>query len=206
MGGRLIARQILIGEAEYKKLVRIRYRRHVIGLQQKIVVVGNPQCVKPGLIIDPDVRTERNPLDLRRDAIGGDTVGGKRCDEIQEQSFADSVRGCGEPVLVGDIHRAVQVDLKELFYTSVVARPVARTLAPSAVAFIHQEFVIVDGQNLADAASGREQVRVLVSDSTGDVDGDDAQKIHGGTALGSVLDQRVLHDPYQRVAVGSDRQ
>src|SRR5262249_23984653 len=140
------------------------------------------------------------------DAIGGDTVGGKRCDEIQEQSFADSVRGCGEPVLVGDIHRAVQVDLKELFYTSVVARPVARTLAPSAVAFIHQEFVIVDGQNLADAASGREQVRVLVSDSTGDVDGDDAQKIHGGTALGSVLDQRVLHDPYQRVAVGSDRQ
>jgi len=116
-----MARQILIREAEYKKLVRIRYRRHIRGLQQEVIVVGNPQRVNPGVVIDPDVRTERNPLDLRRDAIGGDTVIGKRRDEIQEQSFADGVRGCGEPVLVRDIHCAVQVDLEELFYDSVIA-------------------------------------------------------------------------------------
>ena len=121
MHGRHTARQILIREAEYKKLVRIRYRRRVRGLQQEIVVVGNPQRVNPGVVIDPDVRTERNPLDLRRDAIGGDTVIGKRRDEIQEQSFGDGVRGCDESVLVGDIHRAMKVDLKELFYDSVVA-------------------------------------------------------------------------------------
>ena len=82
MSGRLVARQIVIREAEYEKLVRIRYRRHILGLQQKIVVVGNPQRVKPGVLIGPDVRTERNPFDLRRDAIGGDTVAGKRRDEI----------------------------------------------------------------------------------------------------------------------------
>ena len=31
--GRHVARQIVIREAEYKKLVRIRYRRHIVGLQ-----------------------------------------------------------------------------------------------------------------------------------------------------------------------------
>ena len=58
--------QIVIREAKYKKLVRIRHRRHIVGLQQEIVVVGNPQRVKPGVMIDTDVRTERNPLDLCR--------------------------------------------------------------------------------------------------------------------------------------------
>ena len=72
-------------------------------------------------MIDPDVRTERNPFDLCRDAIGGDAVIGKRRDEIQEQSFGNGVRGCGEAVFVGDIVRALQVDLKELLYPSVVA-------------------------------------------------------------------------------------
>ena len=125
--GRLIARQISIREAKYEKLVRIRYRRRIGGEQQEIVVVGNPQRVKPGVVIEPDIRTERNALDLRRDAIGGDTIAGKRRDEIQEQSFGDSVRGCGEPVLVGDIYRAVEVDLKEVFYPASLLDP---SLAP----------------------------------------------------------------------------
>ena len=77
--------------------------------------------MKPRVVIDPDVRTERNPLNLCRDAIGGNTVIGKRRDEIQEQSFGDGVSGCGEAVLVGDIVRALQVDLKELFNPGVVA-------------------------------------------------------------------------------------
>jgi hypothetical protein len=130
MRGRHIVRQIVVCEAEYKKLVRIRYRRHIRGLQQEIIVVGNPQRVKPGVIIDPDVRTERNPFDLRRDTIGGDTVAGQRGDEIQEQSFVDGVRGCGEPILVGDIYRAIQVDSKELFYPSVVLVPLLPPSSP----------------------------------------------------------------------------
>ena len=128
MSGRHVVREIFIREAEYEKLVRIRYRRHIRSLQQKIVVVGNPQRMKPGVMIGPDIRAERNPFDLRRDAIGGDTVAGKRRDEIQEQSLSDGVRGCRESVLVGDVHRVGKVDLKELFYDSIVARPVAGAL------------------------------------------------------------------------------
>ena len=40
--GRHIVSQISISKAEYKELVRIRYWRHIIGLQQVIVVVGDP--------------------------------------------------------------------------------------------------------------------------------------------------------------------
>src|SRR6516164_838548 len=188
MSGRHVVREIVISEAEYEKLVRVRYRRHIRGLQQEIVIVGNPQRVELGVLIGPDVRAECNPFDLRRDAIGGDTVAGKRRDEIQEQSLSDGMRGCRESVLVGDVHRAGKVDLKELFYDSVVARPVAGALAPFTVAFIYEEFVTVDGQNFVDALSRCEQVRVLLGRSAGDVDGDDAQKIRSSAALACILD------------------
>src|SRR6516162_992666 len=189
MSGRHVVGEIVIREAEYEKLVRIRYRRHIRGLQQEIVIVGNPQRVKSSVLIGPDVRAERNPFDLRRDAIGGDTVAGKRRDEIQEQSLSDGVRGRRESILVGDVHRVGKVDFKELFYHSIVARPVAGALAPFTVAFIYEELMTVDCQNFVDALSRREQVRVLLGRSTGDLDGDDAQKIRSSAALAGILDQ-----------------
>jgi len=58
--GRLVARQISIREAEYKKLVRIRYGGRIGGLQQEIVVVGHPQRVQPRVVSEPNVRADRN--------------------------------------------------------------------------------------------------------------------------------------------------
>src|SRR5262245_28090255 len=178
-----IARQLCVREAEHKKLIGIRYRWIIRGLQQEIVIVRDPQGVQPCVVSEPDVRTERNSLNLRRDPSGRDTIAGKRCDNIQEQIFCDGVRGCGGPVLVGDIVRVLQIDLEELLYAGVVARSAVPTLEPSAVPFIYQELVIVDGQNFTDTRSRGEQIRVLVRGSAGHVDGNDAQKICRGTAL-----------------------
>jgi len=52
--GRHIARQIFIREAEYKKRVRIRYRRVIGGRQKEIVIVRHPQRVHPGVVSEPD--------------------------------------------------------------------------------------------------------------------------------------------------------
>src|SRR5262249_20709198 len=112
--GRYIIRQIGISEAENKKLIRIRYCWNVVGRQHEIVVVGDPQRVKAGVVSEPYVRTKCNSLDLRRNTISGDTVSDKHCFYIQEQSFGDGVHGCSGAVLVGDIVRVSQVDLKEL--------------------------------------------------------------------------------------------
>ena len=60
MSGRHVVREIVIREAEYEKLVRVWYRRHIVGLQQEIVIVGNPQRVKSGVLIGPDVRVRNS--------------------------------------------------------------------------------------------------------------------------------------------------
>jgi hypothetical protein len=77
----------------------------------------------------------------------------------------------------------VEVNLEELLDHCVVAIGAA-----VAIAFVDEKFMIVEGENLAHAGAGGEQVPVLMrSLSAGDVKGDDAQQLALRLASGGVL-------------------
>ena len=94
--------------------------------------------------------------------------------------------------LIGELHDGV--------------RSVAETFA---VALVHQQFVIVDGDDVADGtvlrlggrADVRERVGDLLDDAGAHVDADDARVRGVGAA---VLFERALHRAVQRSAVGAD--
>src|SRR5262249_23895626 len=67
-------------------------------------------------------------------------------------------------------------------------------------ALIDQKLVIVDGEDFADTAAGRELVGVFVSGPGRDVDSHDADVVV------AILEQWRLHDAHQGLAVRRDRQ
>ena len=91
-----------------------------------------------------------------------------------------------------------QVDFEELFHFGVAA-----VAAAFAVALVDQEFVIVEREDFAYAGAGCEQVGVFVWFSRcGCRWSRCAADLLASPPCGGILDQRVLHDADQRLAVG----
>src|SRR5439155_21308890 len=94
---------------------------------------------------------------------------------------------------IGNVGRAGEVDLEQLFYSCCAAVAEAFTIS-----LVDQELTIVDRDDVADARAGCQQVPVFVSGAGSDVDGHDAQRILW------ILLQFGLHDADERFAVRSD--
>ena len=151
--------------------------------------------------------SERHALDFGGNVVGGNSAGGKRGHNVQEQSFGNGIHRRRQPVHGADIHRAIQVDLEKLLHYGHRARIGVIRLAPGAIALVHQEFVLIEGAYFAHAGTGGQLVSELMRHFAGrDVDRNDAEHFLGGSAFSGVLDERVLHDAYQRFAVRRDRQ
>jgi hypothetical protein len=87
---------------------------------------------------------------------------------------------------------ACEIDLVDLFLDGrgVVGQPLA-------VALVHQEFVVVDSQNLAHGEFHVvERIGILVDGARSDVDFHDPRREARGRS--AILEQRTLHDADQR--------
>ena len=121
-------------------------------------------------------------------------------DDIQEQRFVYRVQRRVAPVHVGNVDGAGQVNLENLFYLGFAAV----VAAAMAVALIHQEFVLIKGQDFAHARTCGEFVSVFVRGLAAlYVDGDDTQQVRSSS---DVLEQSILHDADQSLAIGRDRE
>src|SRR5262249_38746481 len=139
----LRALQIGVGEAEDEELVVVRNLDSVCirhGLEE-VVVVRDPERVDglPSLLY---IRTKGDSLDLCRNISGGDAVRGQHLHDVEEQSLRHGEGQSGGRIHVADVDSVVQVNLEKLFDLGVVA-----VGAAVAIAFVHEEFVIVDGKN-----------------------------------------------------------
>jgi hypothetical protein len=139
--------QVGVGKADDEELVRVR-NLVAIGIgygRQEVVVVGNPE----GVVVDLallNVRAKRDALDFRWNVAGGYATRGEKLDEIHEQRLTYREGECVNSVHVADVGGAGEIDFKKLFDNRIVG-----TATAVAIAFIDEEFVIVEGENLTDA-------------------------------------------------------
>ena len=129
-------------------------------------------------------------IDARRGELGDDVDRGQGALGQRERSGG----GC---IQVGHVGGAGGVDLEDVLDQRRIAVAEA-----GAVALEDEEFVIVDGDDLADAGASGQQIGVFLGRAGGDVDGDEAQQL--GLAERAVLQQRALDRTDQRLAVGCD--
>lgn len=113
---------------------------------------------------------------------------------------ADGYGESGRRIHVADVHCIAEIDFVELLHHRVGA-----IAAAVSVALVDEKFVIVKSEHLADAASSGEQVSILVRcNSAGDIERDDAQQLPLRLSLGSILDQGILRDTDEGLAVRRD--
>ena len=143
------------------------------------------------------------PSIFARNIARSDALRGQRLNNVQEKRLADGVSGSCQAVHGTNVHRAVQVNLEQLFDLGIVGiRPAL------AVAFVHQELVIIQGDpfRLHTAAAGKQVPILMGRTPTGDVNCDDAQQVRRSATFERILDQGVLHDANERSTVGGNRE
>src|SRR5882757_2812012 len=199
LGNELRAAQVSVREAEDEELVGIGIGTGEV--LQEIVVVGHPEGVNRVTLVF-QIRAEGSSFNLGRDLVHSKPVCGKYLDHIQQKSLAHGASSSLGSIQVGDVNRAVQIDLEDLLHLGLAA--IAEAFA---VAFVYHEFVVVESSDVADAAAGGQQICILVCCAAGgDVDGDHAQQIRCIATLSGILDERVLHNADESLTIGSDGQ
>jgi hypothetical protein len=155
--------------------------------------------------VDDHVLAEGDAFKLGRDLGVGDAGGVHHRAQVGEQRLGRRLgQQGGGAFKVADVLGAGQVHLVQALDHRHCA--VAQALA---VAFEHQQLVVVEGQQLTAVVGLVERladevvVGVLAHRAAGDVDLDDAV---GTTAVAAILDQRALHEAEQRGAVRRDGQ
>lgn len=105
------------------------------------------------------------------------------------------------PFHVGYVYSVGQINFEKLFYFGFAAVGTA-----FAIAFVYQEFMIVDRKDFTCSGAGGRKIRVLFrfcrSGGRCLLVGEDFLRLR----LGGILNQRLLHDWYQAFSIWSDAQ
>src|SRR5262249_50213207 len=170
-------RQVRVGEGEDEELVRVvAVADRRLQDREKVVVVGNEQGV-PGGALPADggggdeIGGKGDAFQLGRDLGRGGTPGGGQGPREGEEQGLGQRKGsnlgdrrggrASEASDVGDVGGSGDVDDVEALEPRLRANRVGATLT---VAFVDQELMVVDGEDVADSGLGPgvELVRVLV--------------------------------------------
>src|SRR5262249_30669676 len=143
-----------------------------VKILKEVVVVTYPQGVVHDAV-QLHICTKSNAFDFGRNLIGCNAVLAENIDNIQEESLVHSVGSGGCPIHVLHIDCASKVNLENLLHLGVAVVAAAFT-----VALINQEFVVIEGDDLADTGARCQEVCEFVRRaSSEEIDHDHAEQV-----------------------------